>query len=204
LTDEDLNEVIRKTKKLKELQSAEDSPEARATIPSLELKDLKREVTEYPIAITKNENDSGVTVLRHQFGSTSGIAYVNLGVDLSKLAVDDIALLPLFTRLMMETGAGDYDQVGLSRQMGTHTGGIGVSVMTTAVHPEGSDASKVLAGDHLQTKLIIRGKATSEKADKLFSLMKLILTEANLDSRARAIELLKESKSRMESMISGR
>jgi Zn-dependent M16 (insulinase) family peptidase len=204
MTDEDLNKVIDTTKRLKELQAAEDSPEARATIPGLELKDLKREVTEYPIAVTENENDSGVTVLRHEFGSTSGIAYVNLGVDLSTLSVDDIALLPLFTRLMMETGAGEYDQVGLSRQMGTYTGGIGVSVMTTAVHPDGLDESNVLEGDHLQTKLIVRGKATSDNSDKLFSLMKLILTEARLDSRARVIEILKEDKSRREASISGR
>merc|ERR1711966_370958 len=35
LTDENLNEVMETTKKLKELQATEDSPEARATIPSL-------------------------------------------------------------------------------------------------------------------------------------------------------------------------
>ena len=204
LSDEDLEEVIEKTKTLKELQAKEDSPEDRATIPSLELKDLKREVTEYPIAVSENENDSGVTVVRHQLGSTSGIAYVNLGVDLSGLSVDDIALLPLFKRMLTETGAGEFDQVALSRQIGTHTGGIDVSTLTTAVHPEGSDESKVLAGNHLQTKLIIKGKATSDKTETLFSLMKLILTEARFDSQARVIEMLKESKARAQSMISGR
>jgi Zn-dependent M16 (insulinase) family peptidase len=76
-------------------------------------------------------------------------------------------------------------------------------VMTTAVHPDGLDESNVLEGDHLQTKLIVRGKATSDNSDKLFSLMKLILTEAHLDSRARVIEILKEDKSRTEARISG-
>jgi Zn-dependent M16 (insulinase) family peptidase len=204
LSDEELDEVIEKTRALKELQAAEDSPEDRATIPGLELQDLKREVTEYPIAVTENEGDSGITVLRHELGSTSGIAYVNLGVDLSSLAVDDIALLPLFTRVLKETGAGEYDQVGLSRQIGTHTGGIGVSVLTTAVYPEGCDESKVVEGNHLQTKLMVGGKATSEKTGELFSLMKLILTEARLDSKNRVIEMLKEDKSRMEGRIRGR
>lgn len=204
LSDEELEEIIQKTKTLKELQATDDPPEARATIPSLELKDLKREVTEYPIDVAENEKGSGVTVLRHQLGSTSGIAYVNLGVDLSRLSVDDIPLLPLFTRVMQETGAGEYDQVGLSRQMGTHTGGISVSILTTAVHPDGSDESKVLNGENLQTKLMIRGKSTSEKTDKLFSLMNTILTDAHFDSKARVIEMLKEDKSRMESSIQGR
>lgn len=195
---------MKKTKILKELQAAEDSPEDRATIPALELGDLKREAAEYPIAVNENENDSGVTVLRHELGSTSGIAYVNLGVDLSKLDVEDIAVLPLFTRVLMETGAGDYDQVGLSRRIGTHTGGIGVSVLTTAVHPDGSDESEILDGNYLQTKLIVNGKATSDKTSELFDLMKLILTDARLDSKNRVIEMLKESKSRRESQIIGR
>jgi hypothetical protein len=204
LSDEEIEKVIDTTKKLKELQAAEDSPEDRATIPKLELGDLKREATEYPIEVVENEGNSGITVLRHELGSTSGIAYAVLGVDLSNLSVDDIALLPLFTRVMMETGAGDYDQIALSRQIGTHTGGISVSVLTTAVHPEGSDESAILDGSHLQTKLIMKGKATSEKMEKLFSLMKTILTDARFDSQSRVIEILKEDKAKMEARIRGR
>jgi len=93
--------------------------------------------------------------------------------------------------------------VALSRQMGIHTGGIGVSLLTTAVHPNGSDESKVMEGNHLQTKLIVKGKATSDKTEKLFSLMQLILTEARFDSQARIIEMLKEAKSGAQSRIQG-
>lgn len=189
---------------MKELQASEDSPEARASIPSLELADLKREETEYPIEVTKNENDSGVTVVRHELGSTSGIAYATLAVDLSSLPLDDVPLLPLLTRIMMETGAGDYDQVQLSRQIGTHTGGISVNVLTTGVHPEGSDESKVISGGHMQTKLVVKGKATSEKTGTLFDLMRLVLTDAKFDSQSKVIEILKERKARMESQVSGR
>lgn len=203
LSDEEIDNIIDTTKKLKELQASEDSPEARATIPKLTLGDLKRESTEYPIEVTENENDSGITVLRHELGSTSGIAYAVLGVDLSPLPVEDIALLPLMTRVMMETGAGEYDQVALSRRIGTYTGGIDLSVLTTAVHPKGAKESAVLDGNYLQTKLIMKGKATSDKTDELFSLMKTILTEARFDSKNRVIEILKEDKARMEARISG-
>ena len=203
LSDDEIDNIIDTTKKLKELQAAEDSPEDRATIPKLTLADLKRETTEYPIAVSKNENGSGVTVLRHELGSTSGIAYAVLGVDLSSLAVEDIALLPLLTRVMMETGAGEYDQVALSRRIGTYTGGIDVSVLTTAVHPTGAEESAVLDGNHLQTKLIMKGKATSDKTDELFTLMKTILTDARFDSKNRVIEILKEDKARMEARVQG-
>ena len=124
LSEEELNDIVSKTAELKKLQAQEDSAEARATIPSLELSDLKREPTEYPIAVTENENESGVTVVRHELGSTSGIAYVSFGVDLSRLPLDDAPLLPLFTKVMMETGAGEYDSVALSRKIGTCLSGL--------------------------------------------------------------------------------
>jgi len=203
MSEDELEEVIKKTQALKEIQAAEDSPEDRATIPALELGDLKREVTEYPIAVSENESKSGVTVVRHELGSTSGIAYVNLGIDVSGLDVEDIALLPLFCRVLMETGAGEYDQVGLSRRIGTHTGGVSVNLLTTAVHPEGAEESEILDGNYLQTKLMVKGKATTDKTTELFDIMKLILTDARLDSQKRVIEMLKESKARAESAIVG-
>ena len=204
MSDSEIEKVIETTNKLKELQSAEDSPEDRATIPALELGDLKREVAEYPIEVTKNENDSGVTMIRHELGSTSGIAYVNLGVDLSLLSVEDIPLLPLMTRMMMETGAGEYDQVALSRRIGTYTGGLSVTTLTTAVHPDGSSQKSILEGNNLQSKLLVRGKATSDNIGELFNLMKIVLTDANFDAKSRVIEMLKETKAGMEAGIGGR
>jgi len=53
------------------------------------------------------------------------------------------------------------------------------------------------------SKIVLKGKATSEKTDELFSLFQLILTEARFDSKSRVVEMLKESKSRMESSIQG-
>jgi Zn-dependent M16 (insulinase) family peptidase len=198
-----LDEVIRKTLELKKLQAADDPPEAKATIPSLELEDLKREVTEYPMAVTENEKNTGVTVIRHELTSTSGIAYVNFGVDLSVLSLEDLALLPLFGRILKEAGAGDYDDVQLSRAIGTHTGGIGVSVVTSPVTREGVDESVVTDGNRMVTKLVFKGKATSEKVDKLFEIYNLILNDAKLDSQSKVIEMLKETRSRLEASIQG-
>jgi Zn-dependent M16 (insulinase) family peptidase len=203
MSDADLDEVIAKTIELKKIQAAEDSPESRATIPSLQLSDLKREVAEYPIAVSENENDSGVTVVRHEMGSTSGIAYAALGLDISMLPLEDIALLPILTRIMKETGAGDYDSVALSQRIGMYTGGVSVEVMDTPVKRTGVAGNVISDCDAMLTKLIIRGKATSENMDELFSLFKLILTDAKLDSQSKVVEMLKEKKARMESSIQG-
>lgn len=201
LSEQELQDIIDKTTALKRQQAADDTPEERATIPTLELSDIKREADEYPLAVSENESGSGVTVLRHELGSTSGIAYVNFGIDLSVLPVDDIPLLPLFGRMLKETGAGPYDSVQLSQKIGTNTGGINVGLLTTAVHPEGKDQNIVTNGEHLCTKLYLQGKATSDKTDELLSLMKLMLTEARLDSKTRVVEMLRETRSRLESAV---
>lgn len=118
MSPEEIEEVVRKADDLKRLQAADDSIEDRLTIPSLQLNDLKRETTEYPIAVTENESGSGVTVVRHELGSTSGIAYVNFAVDLSTIPLEDVPLIPLFTKMLKETGAGKLDSVALSRRIG--------------------------------------------------------------------------------------
>ena len=203
LSDEELDEVIRKTVELKKLQASEDAPEDRATVPSLELSDLKREVVEYPNEVTENENDSGVTVIRHELASTSGIAYVNFAIDTSGVDYEDLALLKLLTRIMTGTGAGEYSDVELSQRIGTHTGGVGASLMQTTLSPDGVASGTIYQGNTMLTKLTIGGKATSDKTGELFSIFKLILTESNLDSKKKVIEMLKESKSRLESSIQG-
>lgn len=201
LSDGELEDVIRKTAELRKLQGTEDSPEARATIPALQLSDIKRENAEFPIAVTENENNSGIIVIRHELGSTSGIAYVNLAIDLSLLSLDDVPLLPLFTKIMTETGAGDYDSVALSRHIGMHTGGIDVNLLTSAVHKKGLDESTASSGETMVNKLIIQGKATAEKMDELLSIFHLILTDSKLDSKQRVLEMLKETRSRLESRV---
>lgn len=201
LTDDQLQEIVDKTSELKALQAAEDSPEDRATIPSLELSDLKREVTEYPNAVTENENGSGVTVTRHELVSTSGIAYVNFGVDMSALSLEDAALIPLFTRILLETGAGDLSDVQLTRKIGINTGGISASSLIVPVFEEGADESAASDGTNMITKLFLRGKATADKAGDLLSLYKLILTDANLDSQKKIVEMLRETKTQMEASV---
>ena len=126
---------------------------------------------------------------------------MSLYVDLSRLPFEDVPLLPLFTQIMTETGAGDLDSVELTRKIGTHTGGVDANLLTTAVHPGNVDQSVSTAGEHMLTKLTIHGKATSDKVDELLSLFRLILTDARIDSQSKVIELLKETRSGLESRL---
>jgi len=203
LSDTELDKIINDTTVLRAFQAAEDTSEDRNTIPSLDLSDLTRTVTEYPTDVTENESGSGITVLRHELSSTSGIAYVNFAVDVSGVAFEDMPLLSLYTRVMTGTGAGEYSVVELSRRIGTFTGGVGASLSTRTVRSESVEDSTVHDCDHMLTKIFIGGKATSDKAEELLSIFRLVLTESNLDSQKKVIEMLKETKTGIESNIQG-
>lgn len=59
--------MIESTKKLKEAQAKEDSPEAKATLPTLSVADLDREVKRIPIEVSEVQ---GVEVVKHDVPSS--------------------------------------------------------------------------------------------------------------------------------------
>merc|ERR1712127_585258 len=82
-------------------------------------------------------------------------------------------------------------------------GGVSVSSLISGVNQEGAEEGVVGQGEHFVSKILISGKSTSDKTDELFSIFDLILRDANLDSQAKIIEMLRESKSRGESTVQG-
>lgn len=65
--------MIESTKSLKEAQAKEDSPEAKASLPTLAVKDLEREIKSIPIAI---DSVQGVDVITHDIPSSGERAKV--------------------------------------------------------------------------------------------------------------------------------
>ena len=204
MTADELAAVATATAALKAAQAAEDTPEAVATIPMVTMDDLDR--VEKDISRDVGEL-AGVTSLTHEL-PTNGIVYADVGLDLRAVPLSELALLPLFTRLLLEVGAGARDEVELSRAIGARTGGLSASTMFSprkAAAPDGADpaGSYVSAGDEVVAYLFVRGKATAERAGELFELAHDVLVDARLDNAKRAIEILKESVSRMESSLVG-
>ena len=68
---------------------------------------------------------------------------------------------------------------------------------------QNENSFSVGSGGHMVTKLFMKGKATADKSKKLFNLMKLTLTEANLVSQSKVIEMLNMICSSLESLIQG-
>ena len=193
MSDEQIAAVIAETAALKEAQLKEDSADDLATIPSVGLADLRREVATIPSEVTTM--DGGGSLLTHGVPS-GGVVYADVLLDLAKVPMSELPLLSLFTRLLVETGTSELDAAALQRKIGAKTGGIAASTLSQLRSGHGKIADPFDVTAHLA----IRGKGTGEKVEELFDLMHSVLVDANLGgAKEKTLEVLKESKARLES-----
>ena len=90
MTPEMLQSVVNSTVELLNAQAAEDSPEAKATLPRLTLEDIDKNQTEIPIQVSDFVNKEGESIARGQKSKllthllpTNGILYANIAVDIA-------------------------------------------------------------------------------------------------------------------------
>ena len=91
-----LEGILAEASELKRLQQMADSPEALATIPTLELADLDRENKQLPIEV---EHEDGCQLIYHNL-FTNGIVYLDVGFNLHNLAQDWLPYAPLIGRAL--------------------------------------------------------------------------------------------------------
>merc|ERR1719149_511136 len=190
--EEELADVIRSTADLKRAQLAEDSAEDLATIPRVGLADLEAKVKEVPTDVSALSG--GVPLLTHPL-PCAGVVYADVLLDLQRLPVSELPLLSLYAALLTQAGTSELDAAALQRRIGARTGGIDVG--TKLEQPVG-DSGAVGAPDGVVHKLVVRGKAVRDRLPDMLELVHSMLTDANLDAQPKAVELLKESKSRLE------
>ncbi len=182
-----LQECIENTKQLKQLQETPNSPEALATMPFLQLKDLEKQGKTIPVETTQMGD---AQVLYHDL-FTNGIVYLDLGFDLHALPKELIPMTNIFARALLEMGTETEDYVKLSQRIGKSTGGIWGSSVSTTAHGSGKNVAK----------LFMRGKATAEKSAELLEILKDVLLRAKFDNPERLKQIVLEEKSGLESSL---
>jgi hypothetical protein len=190
MDEEEREDVVDITRKLKALQEAVDPPAALASIPTLGLKDLDR--TNKPIPIERG-TIGGARLYTHPL-PTNGVIYLDLGFDLRRIPAELIPYLNIFSRALFQTGTAKEDFVSLTQRIGRSTGGVGASRSIGVMR----DTRTTTAW------LFIRGKAVPDKAPELLSIITDVLTTARLDNRERIKQMLLEEKAGFESSLSGR
>ncbi len=188
LSDTELDSLVKETKDLVAYQKKEDSPEALATIPMLELSDIDTNIAWYPVA---EKTVTEVPVL-HYNDFTNDIVYVSMYFDMRTLPQDLIPYASLLSSVLGKLSTENYSYGELGNQLNIHTGGFYSS--TNSYLENQSD-------DQLIPKFLVSSKATVEKSGKLFELVSEILNKSNFKETERLKELITRLQSRLDANI---
>ncbi len=187
LSEEERKAMIEQTGELHAAQEAPDSPENLASIPQLALEDLEREAKPIPSEVVPFP---GIDLLYHDV-STRGIVYFDIGFDLSEVPQDWLPLVPVWARVLLESGTRDLDFVELSQRIGTVTGGIDPETYTS-MHTRNGTA---------QTWMFLRGKSVEDRFGDMLSIFVNVFESARWGARDRVRQIVLEEKSDMEADI---
>src|SRR5205814_4710581 len=124
---------------------------------------------------------AGTPVLVHDL-DTNGLIYLDLAFDLHRLTPELLSYLALFSRALLETGAGADDFIALSQRIGRETGGISAQRWTSAMLGSADSAAW----------LVFRGKAIPARADSLLAILRDVLTSPPPEDRERLPQLVME------------
>ena len=212
MSDADVAAVMANARTLQEQQNLPDPPEVLAKLPSLKRGDLEPHHKPIPLAL---EAMSGARVVYHDL-FTNGIVYLDLGLDLRSLPAELLPYAALFGQALLEMGTDAEDFVKLSQRIGRTTGGIYPTTLIAPVVGEATNderrttSSDGVAVSHaafdarnssLVAYLMLRGKATPERAPELLGILGDVLLSARLDNRERFRQIVLEAKIGAESAL---
>jgi len=192
LSEDELNRLVENTHALKEYQETPDPPELVACLPSVSVKDIRKETL--PI-INEIITLDGRKVLHHDI-ETNGILYLNFLFDFTKIPVRLYPYLGLLSIVFkcLDTEHYGYEQLGY--EVDKHIGSLSFSFQ---------DSKKHFDNDDYRQYVSIRGSFLKESADKAMDLIGEVLLHTKYDDRDRLKELIAECRSRMQgSMMSSR
>ena len=184
---DDLDGLVEATAALKRAQEEPDSPEDLAKLPQLQLSDLDRQAKVLPL---EEAGLADVPVLHHDL-FTNGIAYLDVGFDLSVLPQELLPYISLFGRALLEMGTERESFVELQQRIGAETGGVWAQ----------SVVSNRLGGGPAATWLFLRGKAMVDRVDDLLAIMRDVLLHGRFDDKERFLQMALEERAGEESSM---
>lgn len=156
MTDAELADVVERTAALRAAQEAEDTPEAKATLPRLRVSDIGEAHPEQPLIV---DTTAPIPCLRHGI-PTNRLAYAMQYFDLSCVAFEDLPYVTLLCRLLKQLPTREHSAEELDNLL---AGKLGFLSFTTEVMTQ-PDV------DGVRPYLLVSAGALSEKIDALASL----------------------------------
>ena len=156
MADAELADVVERTAALRAAQEAEDTPEAKATLPRLRVSDIGEARPEPPLVV---DTTAPIPCLRHGI-PTNRLAYAMQYFDLSCVAFEDLPYVTLLCRLLKQLPTREHSAEELDNLL---AGKLGFLSFTTEVMTQ-PDV------DGVRPHLLVSAGALSEKIDALASL----------------------------------
>lgn len=181
---EQLRAVKEAAELLQKRQQTPDPPEALARIPTLKLSEIEKYNITIPCDVLERQD---TTVLFHDL-FTSGIVYVDAGLNIRLLPQQYLPFVAIFSRALLETGTAQWDFISLIQRIGQKTGGIRTALFSSALK-QSPDAA---------AWLFIRGKAMAAQMPEMLDIISDIITTARFDNRERIKQIILEEKASFE------
>lgn len=188
LDDAAIDKLIKENNDLIAFQKREDTPEALATIPMLNLSDINPTATWFDC----KENKVGNTKVLHRGEFTNNIIYTNLYFNLNVLPQEMLPYASLLSNLigMLDTELHTYGE--LDREFNIHTGGFSTYLNT---YLEDQDDNKMNAS------FIVTSKFMNNKAGKMFELAGEMLNQTKYTDTERIKSLLIRLQAQLEASM---
>jgi Zn-dependent M16 (insulinase) family peptidase len=188
LSDSEKQAIVANTKALVARQAQQDDV---SILPKVGLEDIPAD-----LKIAEGQSHTlpinGVDVSLTTFSTgTNGLFYQQIIIDLPELSEREQKLLPFYSSLLSELGAGDNDYLAMQQWQSRVSGGVRMGLsMRTSLH----DSQQASA------HLVVSCKALHYHTDS-FTLVRTTLEQLRFDEGERVQELLAQRKARFEASI---
>lgn len=176
------------TRELLEYQQQEDTPEALATIPMLQLSDIPGKARFY----AAEEAGSGDIQVMHYPQFTNGLVYVSLYFHMRVLPEKLIPYAALFPALLGKLSTDHYTFGELDNELNLHTGGFTTHL---ASYLENRDDEKIFP------RLVVSSKARNSGMPKMLELLTGIISGSKFRDRERLKGILTRHHAQIEANI---
>lgn len=184
LSKEEIVELVRQTRELKEYQDTPSSKEDLEKIPMLSREDIRREV-EMPIF--EEMKLDGITVVRHDI-FTAGIGYLKVLFNTNRVPVTDLPYVGLLKSVLGYVNTARHTYGDLASEIFLNSGGVTFGVTS---YPD-------LLNGGFNGVFGASVRVLYEKIDFGFEILAEIFTESILDDEKRLREILGETRSKAQ------
>lgn len=188
LSDAEKESLINETKELREYQKREDTPEAVATMPLLERKDINPKSEWYQ---AQEKNIAGVPVVHYE-DFCNNIIYSGLMFDTRVLPTELVQYSQLLSDILIDQNTQNYSYGDLEKAININTGGI-YTFLNTFLEKRNDD--------NVIPKLFISSRALNSKTGKMLELVSEIINKTRYSDLERMKTILSKAQALAESQV---